>query len=90
MKYLEGVPDDEVNKITHLNAMRHFRYDPFSVRPREKCTVAALRAESPDVDLSVMRRSSRGNDRSKAAGARLRSRSQVQQVGRLRPAPLTD
>ena len=60
MKYLEGVPDDEVNKITHLNAMRHFRYDPFSVRPREQCTVAALRAESPDVDLSVMRRSREG------------------------------
>jgi hypothetical protein len=60
MKYLEGVPDDEVNKITHLNAMRHFRYDPFSVRAREKCTVAALRAESPDVDLSVMRRSPEG------------------------------
>ena len=58
MKYLEGVPDDEVDKITHLNAMRHFSYDPFAVRPREKCTVAALRAESADVDLSVMRRSS--------------------------------
>ncbi len=58
MKYLEGVPDDEVNKMTHLNAMRHFSYDPFSVRPREKCTVAALRAEATDVDLSVMRRSS--------------------------------
>ncbi len=58
MKYLEGVPDDEVNKITHLNAMRHFSYDPFSVRPRDKCTVAALRAEAGDVDLSIMRRSS--------------------------------
>ena len=56
MKYLEGVPDDEVDKITHLNAMRHFSYDPFSVRPREQCTVAALRAEATDVDLSLMRR----------------------------------
>ena len=40
MKYLADVPDDEINKITHLNAMKHFQFDPFSVRPREKCTVA--------------------------------------------------
>ena len=53
MKYLDGVPDDEVNKITHQNAMRLFQFDPFSVRPREKCTVAALRAESADVDTSI-------------------------------------
>lgn len=50
---LEGVPDPEVAKITHENALRTFRADPFKFRPREKCTVAALRAESPDVDLSV-------------------------------------
>jgi hypothetical protein len=31
--------------------MRHYRFDPFSVRPRERCTAAALRAESPDVDV---------------------------------------
>ncbi len=48
-----GVPDDEINKISHENAMRFFRHDPYSRRPREKCTVGALRAESPDVDLSV-------------------------------------
>ena len=39
MKYLAGVPDAEVNKITHENAMRLFRYDPFAHRPREQCTV---------------------------------------------------
>ena len=50
---LVGVPDDEVNKMTHLNALRFFQADPFSRRPREKCTAKALRAESPDVDLSV-------------------------------------
>ncbi|MHB1712415.1 MAG: amidohydrolase family protein [Acidimicrobiales bacterium] len=58
MKYLGGVPDDEVDKITHLNAMRHFRYDPFAVRQRDACTVAALRAEAGDVDVSPI---SRGN-----------------------------
>jgi hypothetical protein len=50
---LVGVPDDEVNKITHENALRFFLADPFKYRPKEKCRVAALRAESPDVDLSV-------------------------------------
>jgi predicted TIM-barrel fold metal-dependent hydrolase len=53
MKYLEGVPDAEVNKITHENAMRLFSYDPFAVRPREQCTVGALRAEAADVDVSI-------------------------------------
>jgi len=56
MKYLADVPDDEIDKITHLNAMRHFRYDPFSVRPREQCTVGALRAEAGDVDTRPVSR----------------------------------
>ena len=30
--------------------MRHYHFDPFATRPKEQCTVAALRAESPDVD----------------------------------------
>jgi hypothetical protein len=56
MKYLADVPDDEINKITHLNALKHFQYDPFSKRPREKCTVGALRAEASDVDTSLVSR----------------------------------
>ncbi|MEZ5169386.1 MAG: amidohydrolase family protein [Acidimicrobiia bacterium] len=44
--------DAEINQITHENAMRFFRYDPFSVRSRERCTVAALRAEATDVDTT--------------------------------------
>ena len=38
--------------MTHLNAMRHFRFDPFAVRPREECTVGALRAKATDVDVT--------------------------------------
>jgi predicted TIM-barrel fold metal-dependent hydrolase len=60
MKYLAGVPDDEVDKITHANAMRLFSYDPFSVRPRERCTVGALRAEATDVDVSLRPRKNTG------------------------------
>jgi predicted TIM-barrel fold metal-dependent hydrolase len=47
-----GVPDDEIEAITHRNAIRHFRFDPFAVRPREECTVGALRAGAADVDLT--------------------------------------
>jgi len=50
MKSLDGVPDDEIDLITHRNAMRIFQYDPFSVLPREECTVGALRARATDVD----------------------------------------
>ncbi|HLG92428.1 MAG TPA: amidohydrolase family protein [Acidimicrobiales bacterium] len=50
-KSLTGVPDDQVAKITHENAMRHFRYDPFSSRPPQDCTVDALRAGAADVDV---------------------------------------
>src|SRR5262249_6725859 len=28
-----GVPDDEINAITYQNALRHFRFDPFALRP---------------------------------------------------------
>ena len=49
---LTGIPDEEVDAITHLNAMRLFRYDPFSAIPREQATVGALRALAADVDVS--------------------------------------
>jgi len=52
MKYLDGVPDDEINKITHLNAMNKFKYDPFQHIPKEQCTVGALRAQATDVDTA--------------------------------------
>jgi predicted TIM-barrel fold metal-dependent hydrolase len=50
-KAIVDIPDDEIDKITHRNAMRDFVYDPFAVRPKEACTVAALRAEAKDVDV---------------------------------------
>jgi predicted TIM-barrel fold metal-dependent hydrolase len=43
--------DEQINKITHQNAIDHYHFDPFAHRPREQCTAAALRAESPDVDV---------------------------------------
>ncbi len=38
-----GVTDAELDKITHENAMRWYRFDPFAHIPREQCTVGALR-----------------------------------------------
>lgn len=53
MLSLIGVPDEEINAITHLNAMRHFSYDPFAHIPRERATVAALREQAADWDVSA-------------------------------------
>jgi predicted TIM-barrel fold metal-dependent hydrolase len=47
---MADLDDAVVNKLTHENAMRHYQFDPFAIRPREQCTVAALRAEVGDVD----------------------------------------
>ncbi len=46
--------DHEINEITHLNAMKFFQYDPFKIRPREKCTAGALRAEAAGHDVSIV------------------------------------
>jgi predicted TIM-barrel fold metal-dependent hydrolase len=48
---LDGVPDEEIEKMTYRNAMEHFRFDPFVDRPKELCTVGALRAGAADVDV---------------------------------------
>ena len=50
---LDGVPDDEVAKITHENAMHWYSFDPFAHRAKSDCTVAALRAEAGDHDVSI-------------------------------------
>jgi predicted TIM-barrel fold metal-dependent hydrolase len=49
----DGVPDAEIDRMTHENAMRWYSFDPFAHRPRERATVAALRAESPGHDVAI-------------------------------------
>jgi len=44
---------DEVNKITHENALRWYGYDPFSVVPKERATVGVLRSQATDVDTGI-------------------------------------
>lgn len=48
---LAAMSDHHIAAITHLNAIRHFGFDPFAHRPPAECTVGALRAESPNVDV---------------------------------------
>jgi predicted TIM-barrel fold metal-dependent hydrolase len=43
--------DVEIAKISHGNALRWLRFDPFLQVPRERATVAALRARAQGVDL---------------------------------------
>jgi hypothetical protein len=50
---IDGIDRSVIDQITHLNAMRHFRFDPFvDGRTREQSTVGALRAGATDVDVS--------------------------------------
>ncbi|OHV41622.1 MULTISPECIES: amidohydrolase family protein [Pseudofrankia] len=48
-----GVPDHEINKMTHENAMRWYSFDPFAHIPREQATVGALRAHADGHDVSI-------------------------------------
>jgi predicted TIM-barrel fold metal-dependent hydrolase len=54
-RVLEGLPDADVDKLTHRNAMRIFQYDPFATIPRARCSVGALRAQAKHVDLTPIR-----------------------------------
>ena len=49
---IKEIPDDEINKITHENAMKAYNFDPFKHMSREASTVGALRAKATHVDLS--------------------------------------
>ncbi len=47
------VPDDEIDKITHENAMRLYHFDPFKHIPREEAKVGALRKQAEGHDVSI-------------------------------------
>jgi predicted TIM-barrel fold metal-dependent hydrolase len=59
--------DEEINKITWENACRFFDWDPFEHTPKDQATVAALRAQATDVDVSRMSREE-WRKRNEAAG----------------------
>ena len=48
-----GVPDDEIDRITHLNALRDWRFEGMEkAGGRQNCTVGALRKLAVDVDTT--------------------------------------
>jgi len=51
-EFMAPLDPTEVDKITHLNALRHFQFDPFAHIPRDQATVGALRASVRDLDLT--------------------------------------
>ncbi len=65
-KSLTGLNTEQVAKLSHENAMKHYGFDPFAYRPKEQCTAKALREESPDVD--VVTRAGREADRARPGG----------------------
>jgi hypothetical protein len=73
-----SVPDDDIRKMTHENAMRWYSFDPFVHVPREEATVGALRQRAQGHDVSVMSRSTRvRTPDEKLEGFRKRARSAV-------------
>jgi len=52
-----GCDDADIAKIAHENAMRIFRYDPFTaLGGKDRCTVGALRQRVEDWDISTVAR----------------------------------
>lgn len=49
---IKHLPTAQIDKITHLNVMREFGYDPFPLLGREHCTVGALRAQALHVNTA--------------------------------------
>lgn len=58
----ERVSDDDIDKMTHLNAMRWYSFDPFTHIAREQATVGALRRASAGHDVSIQTLSHRPKD----------------------------
>jgi predicted TIM-barrel fold metal-dependent hydrolase len=48
---LKNLPKTTIDKLTHLNTMREFSYDPFKLMAREDCTVGALRQKALHVNV---------------------------------------
>jgi predicted TIM-barrel fold metal-dependent hydrolase len=67
---LVGLSDTDIDKVTHLNAMKQFHYDPFTVLGgRENCTVATLRKQVEGHDVAIRAQRREGDDGTHATKA---------------------
>ncbi|MDO6414461.1 amidohydrolase family protein [Sphingomonas sp. BIUV-7] len=57
---IKHLPERQIQKITHENAMRDFTFDPFAHHKKEDLTVAALRAKAAEQGVDVSVKSSGG------------------------------
>jgi predicted TIM-barrel fold metal-dependent hydrolase len=73
MGTLAGLDDEQIDKITHANAMTHYRFDPYAHRSKDECRVGALRALATDVD-TVTRVGRPADERDRAAWAAIAAR----------------
>ena len=61
MEHFDGVSDHDIDRITHLNAMKHYSFDPFTVLGgKQNCTVGALRRQAAGHDVSIRARVRKG------------------------------
>jgi predicted TIM-barrel fold metal-dependent hydrolase len=67
MKQMDGVDRYDIDRISHLNAIRNFNYDPFSVIPKDECTVGALRRQAAGHDVSIKAKGKRAGGATLAA-----------------------
>ncbi|WP_029430128.1 amidohydrolase family protein [Blastococcus sp. URHD0036] len=51
METMGFLTDEQINKITHLNAMKAYSFDPFRYVPKEQATAGHLRSQATDVDV---------------------------------------
>lgn len=72
-----NVPDDDINKMTHRNAMRWYSFDPFAHIPRDQATVGGLRkaAEGHDVSIRALSQHKHGERQANALMDAARSNS---------------
>jgi len=57
---IKHLSDVQIEKVTHKNAMRHYRFDPFKHYKREQLTVSALRAQAAAKGVDITPKSSGG------------------------------
>lgn len=81
---LDGVTDDDIDKMTYKNALREFRFDPFVHRAKETCHAGALRAEADGVDLTLK---SHGGNKPVEAPRPVTARDITQQLAALYAPP---
>lgn len=51
---VKNFPRDEIDRITHLNAMRFLNFDPFKYIDRKDATVGALQAKAAHVSTALL------------------------------------